>query len=141
MQADPEAFIHLFVTRLTQLRNFLQYMVQKRSDCSGKVYDTLLELCLRDKEGGERELAMREKTIMDLLRDPNAKYDGYQAIVMTQMYDFKPGILYLFEKTKQYQQIVRYYMKKKAYAGGGLCEEEKVGGGEEGWEMVLAWFC
>ena len=89
-QADPEAFIHLFVSRLSQLRSFLKYMVevsrvrwcsicagggfvwswrpgleviharrshfpslaaQKRNDCSSKVYDTLLELLLRDKEG------------------------------------------------------------------------------------------
>lgn len=57
---------------------------------------------------------------MDLLRDSNAKYDGYQAMVMTQMYDFRPGILYLFEKTKQYQQIVRYYMEKKAYSGANV---------------------
>lgn len=31
-------------------------------------------------------------------------------MVLAQIYDFKPGILYLYEKAKQYQQIVQYYM-------------------------------
>ena len=38
-------------------------------------------------------------------------------MVLTQIYDFTPGILYLYEKARQYQQIVQYYMEHNAYAG------------------------
>ena len=41
-------------------------------------------------------------------------------MVLTQIYDFKPGILYLYEKSKQFQQIVQYYMEKNAYTGLAL---------------------
>lgn len=61
----------------------------------------------------------RERRVMELLAADN-KYDEHQAMILTQMYDFKPGILYLFGRTKQYQQIVRYYMEKKAYSGNYL---------------------
>ena len=68
----------------------------------------------------EAERQDRDKRIMDLLRQDD-KYDAYQAMIITQMHDFQEGILYLFGRTKQYQQIVHYYMEKKAYAGMGIC--------------------
>jgi len=43
--------------------------------------------------------------VLDLLQNPNAKYDDHHAMVLAQIFDFKPGILYLYEKAKQYQQI------------------------------------
>jgi hypothetical protein len=64
-----------------------------------------------------REKESQEKLILELLRYHKEKYDEYQALVLAQMYDFKPGILYLFEKTEQYGQIVQYYMEKRAHAG------------------------
>jgi len=66
---------------------------------------------------GAAAQAERETAVLELLRYQSGKYDEYQALVLTQMYDFKPGVLYLFEKTDQYGQIVQYYMEKKAYAG------------------------
>jgi len=47
----------------------------------------------------------RELKVLDLLQNPNAKYDDHHAMVLAQIFDFKPGILYLYEKAKQYQQI------------------------------------
>lgn len=61
--------------------------------------------------------SQREEQVMELLMFQSDKYDQYQALVLTQLYDFTRGILYLFEKTEQYSQIVRYYMEKKAYKG------------------------
>jgi hypothetical protein len=98
------------------------------------VYDTLLELYLREKPsradltpplpGSHAPVvadataqAERETAVLELLRYQSGHYDEYQALVLTQMYDFKPGVLYLFEKTEQYGQIVEYYKEKKAYAG------------------------
>ncbi|EGD77096.1 hypothetical protein PTSG_07434 [Salpingoeca rosetta] len=113
--ADPEDFIQLFVDNVPQLRQFLQYMVENKSDMKKAAYDTLLELYLREKPATAAEEADRDARVMALLRS-HGKYDEYQAMILTQMYDFKEGILYLFGRTKQYQQIVRYYMEKKAYA-------------------------
>lgn len=58
--------------------------------------------------------------MLELLQSSQAQYDDHHAMVLTQIYDFKPGILYLYEKAKQYQQIVQYYMEKNdksAYSG------------------------
>ena len=59
----------------------------------------------------------REAKVLELLQNSQALYDDHHAMVLTQIYDFKPGILYLYEKAKQFQQIVQYYMEKNAYSG------------------------
>jgi hypothetical protein len=38
-------------------------------------------------------------------------------MVLAQIYDFTPGILYLYEKARQFQQIVQYYIEHNAYVG------------------------
>ena len=48
------------------------------------------------------------------------QYDDYHAMVLAQIYDFTPGILYLYEKSRQYQQIVQYYIEHNSYAGMSL---------------------
>jgi hypothetical protein len=114
-KANPEHFIALFVNQPSYLRSFLEHMIKERDDCTSKVYDTLLELYLREKPEAPEERGAHERNILELLRYHTGKYDEYQALVLTQLYDFKPGILYLFEKTEQYGQIVQYYMEKRAY--------------------------
>eukprot|EP00055_Hartaetosiga_balthica_P005109 m.14455 g.14455 ORF g.14455 m.14455 type:complete len:1016 (-) comp4316_c0_seq1:135-3182(-) len=111
--ADPENFIHLYVDQQEHLVTFLEFMVEQRSDLNPKVYDTLLELYLRRHPDNAEDTRDRNHKVMEVLK--GKKYNEHQAVILTQMYDFKDGILYLFGETKQYQQIVRYYMEKKDY--------------------------
>lgn len=119
-RAKPEKFIHIYVNQNPSLLRFLEHMVTVQPESNGQVYDTLLELLLQPQSSMDAAnaaaAAQREEKILDLLRNPAAKYDDHHAMVLAQIYDFKPGILYLYEKAKQYQQIVQYYMEKDAYA-------------------------
>lgn len=120
-KAAPEEFIHIYVNQKEHLLHFLEHMVNVQPNSAAQVYDTLLELYLQVAStplpGGAASsaTAQNEGRILDLLRNTEAKYDDHHAMVLTQIYDFKPGILYLYEKAKQYQQIVQYYMEKDAY--------------------------
>jgi len=109
-KARPEEFIHIYVNQAEHLLKFLEHITTVQPNSATQIYDTLLELYLQSKM---RET--NEEQILDLLRNPEAKYDDHHAMVLAQIYDFKPGILYLYEKAKQYQQIVQYYMEKDAY--------------------------
>jgi hypothetical protein len=107
------------------------------------VYDTLLELYLRSENIDHVDptaTKSREQWILDLLKRSTAKYDEYHAMVLMQIYDFAPGILFLYEQAKQYNQIVQYYMEKNAYAG--IIETCKKHGTADRnlWVMALSFF-
>jgi hypothetical protein len=117
-RTQPEEFIHIFVNQTSSLLKFLEHMVDKQPDSAPQVYDTLLELYLQAEVDKSDPAAVQQHDVrvLDLLQNPSAKYDDHHAMVLAQVYDFKTGILYLYEKAKQYQQIVQYYMEKDAYS-------------------------
>ena len=139
----PEDYIHIYVNKTTYLLQFLEHMVTVKPDSASQVYDTLLELYLQStaETAADRRTALQhEERAMDLLRNPAAKYDDHHAMVLTQIYDFKPGILYLYEKAKQYQQIVQYYMEKDAYVEI-IASCKKYGSADKTlWSQALAYF-
>lgn len=115
-RARPEEFIHIYVNQTEFLLDFLDYMVEAQPESSNVIYNTLLELYLRrepsDKPGVQQ---VKEAKALDLLKNPGAKYNIDQAMVLAQMHDFQSGILYLYEKAKLYQQILHYHMDHRSY--------------------------
>ena len=51
-----------------------------------------------------------EDEVMDILKDPSARYDGDHALVLVQQYHFEPGMMYLYEKKKMYHMLVQRHM-------------------------------
>ena len=103
-----------------ELRRFLWHVVGEGT-ATVKVWNTLLELCLHvaterslkttqpssgngsdggsgGGSGGKSGEASIE--VMKILKDPNAKYDPDQALVLVQRHGFAAGQLYLYEKRK-----------------------------------------
>ncbi|KAH3841675.1 vacuolar protein sorting-associated protein 11 homolog [Dreissena polymorpha] len=116
-RAPAEQFIHIFVNNSAKLTEFLEHMISLNSNSPSLLYNTLLELYLHDlthQPKSEEKEAKQKKTI-DLLRNPQANYDLDQALVLCQMNNFQLGILYLYEKARLYQQILRYHMDNDAY--------------------------
>nr|XP_006822187.1 PREDICTED: vacuolar protein sorting-associated protein 11 homolog [Saccoglossus kowalevskii] len=112
-KAHAEEFIHIFVNNSSRLTEFLEHMVKVQPSCSSLIYNTLLELHLHDVVH-EKEIQKRvdiERKTLDLLQNTEAQYDIDQALVLCQMHNFKAGMLYLYEKAKLYQQILRYHME------------------------------
>lgn len=50
-----------------------------------------------------------------LLQNPAAKYDDDHVLCLVQMFDFKPGMLFLYEKLKLYTEIVQHHMENNEY--------------------------
>ncbi|KJE89841.1 hypothetical protein CAOG_01266 [Capsaspora owczarzaki ATCC 30864] len=113
-RAKPEEFIHIYVNQMSWLMFFLEQIIDKISDASPLVYNTLLELYLKDSRDPSLTpvlKARREQAALDLLMRPGETYDLDHAMVLAQMYKFKEGILCLYERAKLFQQIVQYYME------------------------------
>ncbi|CAH1772502.1 unnamed protein product, partial [Owenia fusiformis] len=117
LKANAEEFIHIFVNNSKKLTEFLEHMVRLQPGSNSLVYNTLLELYLHDyvHEQNKTVQESKGKITLDLLQNQDAGYDIDQALVLCQMNDFKPGILYLYEKAKLYQQILRYHMEHNEY--------------------------
>ncbi|XP_077990077.1 vacuolar protein sorting-associated protein 11 homolog [Glandiceps talaboti] len=111
LRANAEEFIHIFVNNSSRLTEFLEHMIKVQPSCSPMIYNTLLELYLHDLAHDAERKADVERKTLNLLQNTEAQYDIDQALVLCQMHNFKAGILYLYEKAKIYQQIIRYHME------------------------------
>ncbi|XP_064651834.1 vacuolar protein sorting-associated protein 11 homolog [Lineus longissimus] len=140
--ANADEFIHIFVNNSEKLTEFLEHMVKVQPNSPSLVYDTLLELYLHDivHETDISAKTEKEMKTLDLLQNPDAGYDVNQALVLCQMNDFKSGILYLYEKAKLYQQILRYHIEHNEYTHViDTCK--KFGTMDSGlWVQALAYF-
>ncbi|ESO93774.1 hypothetical protein LOTGIDRAFT_182193 [Lottia gigantea] len=142
LKAKAEDFIHIFVNNSIKLTEFLEHMIAVQPNSSELVYNTLLELYLHDmvhKTEKTSRLA-REKKTLELLKNPEARYNIDQALILCQMNNFKAGILYLYEKAHLYQQIIRYHMEQCEY---GLVIKgcEKFGAQDPNlWIQALSYF-
>jgi hypothetical protein len=117
-RANADEFIHIFVNNSKKLTEFLEHMVKVQPNSSTLMYNTLLELYLHDyiHESDSSAKENKGKKTSTLLQNPDAGYDSNQALVLCQMNDFRPGVLYLYEKMKLYQQILQYHMEHNDYA-------------------------
>lgn len=86
------------------------------------IWNTLLELYLMDdlenvrepispRERQKKKREYRQKALA-LLQDESVQYDTNQALVLCQLKQFDEGIVYLYEKTGMYTDILRYWMEK-----------------------------
>jgi len=120
VKGKPEEFIHTYVDQPGWLTKFLECMVEEQNS-SPLVYSTLLELYLRDEDDmsgvkiTEQEKKNRQEKALNLLRDPQAKYDVDHALVLVQIRNFQAGMLCLYEKLRLYQEIVMFYMENNDY--------------------------
>uniref|UniRef100_T1ISE0 Vacuolar protein sorting-associated protein 11 homolog n=1 Tax=Strigamia maritima TaxID=126957 RepID=T1ISE0_STRMM len=116
-RAEAKDFIHIFVNNSKHLVSFLEHTIKiplYPAQHSSLVYNTLIELYLQEynQETEDNLKIEHEIKILNLLQSPDSGYDLDQVLVLCQMNNFKPGILYLYEKAKLFQQILRYYMDR-----------------------------
>ncbi|KAI8878575.1 vacuolar protein sorting-associated protein 11 [Backusella circina FSU 941] len=127
---SPRKFMPAFVDRPDCLCTFLEQVFEKLWNLESvwspqeqeerkAIWNTLLELYLMDPTGDEltdrqkqkRQRAFRQKALT-LLQDDSVHYDTNQALVLCQLKEFDEGIVYLYEKTGMYTDILRYWMEK-----------------------------
>ncbi|KAI9033781.1 hypothetical protein CLU79DRAFT_725381 [Phycomyces nitens] len=90
------------------------------------IWHTLLELYLMDNKilqpSGDKPISSREEKkrakefktkALGLLKDDTVQYDTNQALVLCQLKQFDEGIVYLYEKTGMYTDILNFWMERE----------------------------
>ena len=108
-QFDAEKYIHLFVNDHKAMVEFLEHLLSFGKPVSRSVINTLLEYQLYMYKETEDEKAKKEleSKILDSLSKKD--YSADQALVLCQLNDFQPGLLYLHKDSKMYDQILKHY--------------------------------
>jgi hypothetical protein len=109
LKAKPDKFISAFVDKKEKLMFFLEEMIRIRECYDPVVCNTLLELYLTGV--GIQDQTTRESRVLQLLKNPQAEYDVDHALMLARTFNFREGVLYLYEKTALYRQIVAYHME------------------------------
>ena len=107
------------VSETATVVNGLRHWSLQEQEERKTIWNTLLELYLMDdikeptsaRERQKRKREFRQKALT-LLHDESVHYDTNQALVLCQLKQFDEGIVYLYEKTGMYTDILRYWMDK-----------------------------
>ncbi|XP_054007633.1 vacuolar protein sorting-associated protein 11 homolog isoform X2 [Hylaeus anthracinus] len=113
-KANPEDFIHLFLNNSEQLVEFLEHLVKFDTKWSTLVYNTLVEHYLHVWSALDNDVAkvQYEQKIVRLLQSSEACYDKDQILILCHQHNFKRGLLFLYEESKLYQEILRYHLRE-----------------------------
>jgi len=118
--SNPEEFIHLFINDQEAMVDFLEHLVTSLPAVSKTVYNSLIEYQLYSytatTDPGVK--AMKEKKILELLKSDSDKYSSDQALVLCQLNNFLPGLLYLYQKAELYDQILKHHFASGNYDAG-----------------------
>ena len=108
-QFDAEKYIHLFVNDPKAMVEFLEHLLSLGKPVNKSVIITLLEYQLyiyKETEDQQVKKALESK-ILDGLSKKDYSVD--QALVLCQLNDFQPGLLFLHQNSEMYDQILKHY--------------------------------
>ena len=114
---NAEDYIHLFVNDHKAMVDFLEHLLSSTGGAGVGVHNTLLEYHLY----GYREAAdiptkaSIERKLMELLRSD--RYSSDQALVLCELNNFQPGLLYLYQKSELYERILKHHFSSGDYSG------------------------
>jgi vacuolar protein sorting-associated protein 11 len=122
-RAQAENFVHLFVDHPSWLRTFLECVMKEPGlVVSPSVANTLLELLVQEwettmlaarSEEIDRIRRQKEADIMNFLDVHYGRYDDDHALVLVQMHKFKQGQLFLYDKMRNVDLVLDYYIAEK----------------------------
>lgn len=107
-----EKYFHLFIKFPDRLVDLLEYLIEKLPKCNEIVYNTLIELYLKQ---WKTDKSVEDKLIKVLENNDNT-YDKNHVLIQCRLYEFWPGILLIYEEQKLYHLIVRYHLKNGDYS-------------------------
>ncbi|XP_017759291.1 PREDICTED: vacuolar protein sorting-associated protein 11 homolog [Eufriesea mexicana] len=113
-KANPEDFIHLFLNNSERLVEFLEHLVKTCTKWSTLVYNTLVEHYLHVWSALDNDVAkiQCEQKIIRLLQNSEACYDKDQILILCHQHNFKRGLLFLYEESKLYQEILQFHLRE-----------------------------
>jgi len=125
-------YMHLFVSQTASLLTFLELAIGTlTAQCDASVFSTLLELYLKraadaaqsvnavTQAGASTSTALVPATSLQLTSDgekvsallssQRAQFDIDHALMLCQLYKFRPGVLRLCERAELYDDLLRLY--------------------------------
>lgn len=121
VSSNPENFIHCFVDNPAELKRFLQVVTSNRSHCDPTVWNTLLELLLREPVESENY----STNIMALLTNPAACYDNDEALILLQNSHCDEGLVFIYKKLHLNTILLKLYIDLKRYDEAlQLCKDQ-----------------
>lgn len=108
---NPEIFLHFFVNHSECFIDFLEYLVMNIKNCSSNIYNSLIENYLHKTNNNK----IIEKRLLDALKTYDDIYDKNHLLVLCRLFNFWPGILWIYEEERLYHLVVRYYLKNQDY--------------------------
>lgn len=107
----PDQFVHIFVDQTEWLVKFLEFVVEQ-NNATPLVYNTLLELYLRDDEDDSPEIKQQKRLkAYALISSPNTEFDEDHVLVLCQLQKYKAGQLYMYQRMELYDEIIQYHME------------------------------
>ncbi|XP_075980170.1 vacuolar protein sorting 11 [Anticarsia gemmatalis] len=122
-RAQPDDYIHMFLSNSERLIEFLEHMTKNDKDCSKLVYDALIEHYIHVwAKSPENEKKEYEEKVLRVLRDPEANYDKDHMLIICQMLGFQTGVLFLYEENKLWRSQVAVHLRSGDFeAALGVC--------------------
>ncbi|CAG8480604.1 10621_t:CDS:10 [Diversispora eburnea] len=87
-------------------------VVLSGKDSKGRKYGAPGTFSVSTETDRVKEKLLRKEKALQLLKDNEVAYDTNQALVLCYLAQFDEGIVYLYEKMKMYEEILRFYMAK-----------------------------
>ncbi|CAG8792790.1 18292_t:CDS:2, partial [Dentiscutata erythropus] len=81
-------------------------------DSKGRKYGAPGNFSVSTETERVKEKLLRKDKALKLLKNQDISYDSNQALVLCYLAQFDEGIIYLYEKMKMYEEILRFYMAK-----------------------------
>lgn len=105
---QPDDFLFIFADTSEPLLEFLEDVITYTPHCSQLIYDTLIELHLKNQKADTRSKMMNILTNKDM-------YDKERAMFLCRHYNFWPGLLYLFGEESLSHLIVKSCVQNEDY--------------------------
>ncbi|RHZ69860.1 hypothetical protein Glove_277g41 [Diversispora epigaea] len=87
-------------------------VVLSGKDSKGRKYGAPGTFSVSTETDRVKEKLLRKEKALQLLKDNEVAYDTNQALVLCHLAQFDEGIVYLYEKMKMYEEILRFFMAK-----------------------------
>lgn len=108
---NPSDYIPLFAGHSEMLLLFLRRVTQRSQPCDASAWNTYLELVLRAEESGAASTPEEQLESMQILKNPQARYNDEEALILVQTYNSAPGKLFMYQKLKMHSLLLQHFLQ------------------------------
>ncbi|CAG0915166.1 unnamed protein product [Notodromas monacha] len=121
-RADAEEFLHVFTHHPSHLKLFLLEVEKVVREMPPALYSALLQVYLQEWTFSNEmkdadSITQAKNAAVDLLHNKWSLMDKDQALILCQNASFKPGIVFFYERSELYSEILKLEASEGNYVG------------------------